>query len=186
MFYKKLATVVFILCLVFVSSAKSASLVTKPKDHSLKAIFASQTENLKHSRYICRHGGHQNQRWHCKAKVWLLSEWKETNAKLHPVLDIKAFIRKNHPCLARIIEGGNGVVGENGAYDPTLDFGGGHGNTSEPYGIPQANPGYKMRSAGADWATNPFTQLKWMVNYARVRYGGDCEALTYKINNGSY
>jgi len=39
------------------------------------------------------------------------------------------------------------------------------------YGLCQATPGYKMATAGADWATNPVTQLRWCSNYAK-RYGG--------------
>lgn len=39
------------------------------------------------------------------------------------------------------------------------------------YGLCQATPGYKMASAGADWAVNPVTQLKWCTGYARSRYG---------------
>ena len=39
------------------------------------------------------------------------------------------------------------------------------------YGIPQALPGNKMASAGADWRTNPVTQLKWMQSYVMGRYG---------------
>lgn len=39
------------------------------------------------------------------------------------------------------------------------------------YGLCQSTPGSKMASAGADWATNPVTQLKWCSNYAK-RYGG--------------
>jgi hypothetical protein len=29
-----------------------------------------------------------------------------------------------------------------------------------------------MASAGADWATNPITQLRWCDGYATSRYGG--------------
>ena len=39
------------------------------------------------------------------------------------------------------------------------------------YGIPQALPGTKMASAGADWETNPVTQIRWMASYVN-RYGG--------------
>lgn len=39
------------------------------------------------------------------------------------------------------------------------------------YGIVQATPGAKMASAGADWATNPITQLRWATSYAVGRYG---------------
>ena len=43
-------------------------------------------------------------------------------------------------------------------------------------GICQALPGKKMASAGADWETNPITQLKWsngsaIGRYAISRYG---------------
>lgn len=39
------------------------------------------------------------------------------------------------------------------------------------YGLCQSTPGSKMASAGADWQTNPITQLRWCSGYAN-RYGG--------------
>jgi hypothetical protein len=39
------------------------------------------------------------------------------------------------------------------------------------YGIPQANPGSKMASAGSDWKTNPATQIKWGLGYIKATYG---------------
>jgi len=48
--------------------------------------------------------------------------------------------------------------------------------SSSAYGIPQSLPGNKMASAGADWQTNPVTQLKWMKSYVAARYGGFCNA----------
>ncbi len=44
--------------------------------------------------------------------------------------------------------------------------------TSAGFGLCQATPGYKMASAGSDWATNPITQLHWCSGYAKSRYGG--------------
>ncbi|MEZ5186114.1 MAG: hypothetical protein R2720_10250 [Candidatus Nanopelagicales bacterium] len=38
-------------------------------------------------------------------------------------------------------------------------------------GIPQALPGSKMASAGADWKTNPQTQIRWGASYIKDRYG---------------
>lgn len=75
---------------------------------------------------------------------------------------------------------------ENARMDPTLNYGGGHGNASVAYGIPQAYPGYKMASAGPDWRTNPETQLKWMIGYARSRYGSLCGAAYSRRVNGTY
>ncbi len=40
------------------------------------------------------------------------------------------------------------------------------------YGLCQSTPGSKMATAGADWATNPITQLRWCSGYAQGRYGG--------------
>ena len=48
--------------------------------------------------------------------------------------------------------------------------------SSSAYGIPQALPGSKMSSAGADWATNPKTQINWGVGYIQDRYGTPCTA----------
>ncbi|MBR3220524.1 G5 domain-containing protein [Candidatus Saccharibacteria bacterium] len=47
---------------------------------------------------------------------------------------------------------------------------------SGAYGIPQALPGSKMASAGADWKTNPVTQIRWMIGYVNGRYGGWVQA----------
>ena len=48
--------------------------------------------------------------------------------------------------------------------------------SSSAYGIPQALPGSKMASAGADWATNPATQIEWGLGYIRDSYGSPCAA----------
>jgi hypothetical protein len=39
-------------------------------------------------------------------------------------------------------------------------------------GLCQSLPGSKMASAGADYLTNPVTQLRWCSSYAQSRYGG--------------
>lgn len=57
---------------------------------------------------------------------------------------------------------------------------------SGAYGIPQALPGSKMASAGADWKTNPLTQLRWMDSYVKGRYGGWQQALSFKQAKGWY
>jgi Transglycosylase SLT domain len=49
-------------------------------------------------------------------------------------------------------------------------------NASGAYGIPQALPGSKMATAGADWLTNPATQIKWGLGYIQSRYGTPCQA----------
>ena len=39
------------------------------------------------------------------------------------------------------------------------------------WGLCQALPGSKMASAGADWQTNPVTQLRWCSGYAAGKGG---------------
>jgi murein DD-endopeptidase MepM/ murein hydrolase activator NlpD len=58
--------------------------------------------------------------------------------------------------------------------------------TSSAYGIPQALPGSKMASAGADWRTNPVTQMKWGLDYIADRYGTPCAAWAHSQNKGWY
>lgn len=57
---------------------------------------------------------------------------------------------------------------------------------SGAYGIPQALPGSKMATAGADWETNPITQLRWMDSYVKGRYGSWQAALIFKMEKGWY
>ncbi|HYH34650.1 MAG TPA: lytic transglycosylase domain-containing protein, partial [Nocardioides sp.] len=58
--------------------------------------------------------------------------------------------------------------------------------TSSAYGIPQALPGEKMASAGADWETNPVTQIRWGLGYIQDRYGSPCGAWAHSESHGWY
>jgi len=49
-------------------------------------------------------------------------------------------------------------------------------NGSGAYGIPQALPGGKMQAYGADWKTNPATQIKWGLAYVKGKYKNACGA----------
>ena len=59
-------------------------------------------------------------------------------------------------------------------------------NASGAYGIPQALPGSKMASAGADWQTNPATQIRWGLGYIKAIYGNPCGAWAFEEANGYY
>ncbi|WP_307842000.1 lytic transglycosylase domain-containing protein [Salinibacterium sp. SWN1162] len=61
-----------------------------------------------------------------------------------------------------------------------------HNSSSGAYGIPQSLPGDKMASAGADWATNPATQISWGLSYIEGRYGTPCGAWAHSESNGWY
>jgi phage-related protein len=58
--------------------------------------------------------------------------------------------------------------------------------SSDAYGIPQALPGSKMKSAGADWKTNPATQIRWGLGYIRSRYGTPTAANNFQRANNWY
>lgn len=84
-----------------------------------------------------------------------------------PRLAAQAVFGSQYECAAAIIS-------RESRWDPTAT------NTSTgAYGLPQALPGSKMATAGADWATNPLTQLRWMHAYITTRYGDACNAWAF-------
>jgi hypothetical protein len=58
--------------------------------------------------------------------------------------------------------------------------------SSGAYGIPQALPGSKMASAGADWRTNTNTQINWGLGYIKGRYGSPDAAWAHEISHNWY
>jgi hypothetical protein len=58
--------------------------------------------------------------------------------------------------------------------------------TSGTYGIPQANPGSLMASAGLDWRTNYRPQVDWGLSYIAGRYGTPCGAWGFFVRNNWY
>jgi hypothetical protein len=63
-------------------------------------------------------------------------------------------------------------------------------NASNPssgaYGIPQADPGSKMGSAGPDWQSDAATQIRWGLNYIQSTYGSPCNAWAHEQADGWY
>ncbi|AEW96252.1 MULTISPECIES: aggregation-promoting factor C-terminal-like domain-containing protein [Streptomycetaceae] len=58
--------------------------------------------------------------------------------------------------------------------------------SSGAYGLVQALPGSKMASAGADWQTNPATQIKWGLSYMNSSYHSPCGAWQFWQANSWY
>lgn len=56
-------------------------------------------------------------------------------------------------------------------------------SSSVGYGLCQATPASKMATAGADWGTNPVTQLRWCTDYANRRYGSWQNAYNFWVKN---
>jgi hypothetical protein len=59
-------------------------------------------------------------------------------------------------------------------------------NPDGAYGIPQALPGSKMASAGADWQSNAATQIRWGLSYIQATYGSPCAAWAHSQATGWY
>jgi hypothetical protein len=171
-------TVSIFTMMLLVAPIAQAHLI-KPFKGTAAQKYEAAKINLAHARGACkahkRVAQGRDPMSHCSAIAWLRAVMSR-----HAPLTIKEYVRRHHPCLYTIIER------ENGRWDPTIDFGWGHGNVYEAYGIPQANPGTKMASAGHDWKTNPWTQLRWMIGYVNGRYGGECEALAHHNKYGQY
>lgn len=60
------------------------------------------------------------------------------------------------------------------------------GSPRAAYGIPQSDPGIKMAAAGADWRTNPRTQIRWGLNNIAKNYGDPLGAWAHKSRTGWY
>jgi hypothetical protein len=58
--------------------------------------------------------------------------------------------------------------------------------SSGAYGIPQSLPASKMATEGADYLTNPETQIRWGMKYIKSRYGSPCGALAHSDRIGWY
>ena len=53
------------------------------------------------------------------------------------------------------------------------------------YGIPQANPGTKMASAGSNWKTSAATQIAWGLKYIKDTYGSPSQVPGW-LGQGGY
>lgn len=54
-------------------------------------------------------------------------------------------------------------------------------NPSGAYGIPQSLPASKMASFGADYLTNPITQINWGLSYISAVYQNPCNAWAHSV-----
>lgn len=61
-----------------------------------------------------------------------------------------------------------------------------HNKSSEAHGIPQSLPASKMRSEGADYYTNGYTQIRWGLKYIKGRYGSPSKAWQHSQRKGWY
>jgi hypothetical protein len=57
---------------------------------------------------------------------------------------------------------------------------------SGAYGLGQAKPASKMAPYGADYMTNPVTQVKFVIGYTAKKYGSACGAAAFRATHGWY
>ena len=61
-----------------------------------------------------------------------------------------------------------------------------HNSSSGAHGIPQSLPASKMASHGDDYWDNPYTQIRWGLDYIVGRYGSPSSALGHSNSYGWY
>jgi hypothetical protein len=159
------------------TSTAQAHLVTKPKGASLKARLASQTENLKHARFVCGHGGGDHKRWSCKAVAWLTIERNETVRAMQPKVDPRCWSDNPNVALGNMMARAYGwhtgdewcslylLWNHESGWSEHAD-----NPDSDACGIPQrmdncANAGYDARR-----------QIAWGLSYIDGRYGEPSDA----------
>lgn len=156
-----------------------------PKKNHLQNRLASQTENLKHARYVCRHGGGQHKRWACKARIWISNERKETQRALAPKLtggSPAANVALGRHLAAKLY-GWTGYEWEalyalwnhESGWSQYAD-----NPDSDACGIPQ-----RMDNC-ANAGHNPLKQILWGLRYIDGRYGAPSSALSHLRRNNYY
>jgi len=118
--------------------------------------------------------------------VWALVIAKWAGAAYPFNQNLRQQVYLTDPCLAEIIDHETMYT-----WSPTIYNGGSHWHPGDrpkdlSYGLPQSYPAEKMASAGPDWRTSPWTQLRWMRSYVKARYGSACAALRFWFRNGWY
>jgi len=78
-------------------------------------------------------------------------------------------------------ESGFHIKSSDGAQGSSGD---GNWGTPKTWGIPQSNPGHKMKEAGPDWRTNALTQIKWGLDYISQSYGSPSKAKEHGMSTG--
>lgn len=123
-------------------------------------------KNYQHVSYVCKYGKNETKEHACSKVQFYIPQGE---------VELRRYI--DDDCLEDIIEWETG-----GTWSPTIWNGRGSG----AYGLPQALPAHKMRSAGEDYMWNPITQIRWMRWYVNARYGNACNARAFKITYGWY
>ena len=110
-----------------------------------------------------------------------LKKFTQLGAAAHQIAEVEYVFGKVHGysnteigCMedTTVMESGNDVTATN--------------SKTKAYGLPQSLPASKMAVAGSDYRTNALTQLKWMDEYMKERYGGPCETWAHWDEDHSY
>jgi hypothetical protein len=160
------------------------TVVSRSSDRTL-AVRADSHSSRQTSRQTSRHADRRTDRDPAKAAALGLSSGpavggqeslsaQDPQAIAEALLPTFGFDSSQMSCLVPLWMGESGwrVSAENAS--------------SGAYGIPQALPGSKMVTAGADWRTNAATQIEWGLGYIRDRYGSPCGAWGFKQGHGWY
>jgi hypothetical protein len=142
---KRIITTLFAAFALIVAADANAHLMVTKHCTTLQCINGRQLQNLKHARYVCNNGAHQNKRWNCAAVKWLTREYNETEAVLHPRVLIVGHY-SGWSCIT------------NGAYPKAPHEGNGYnGSHTGPLGMTTPWAGYMP--PGRDWVHSPVSAV---------------------------
>ena len=157
-----------------------------PKRNHLENRLAQQTENVKHLRYVARHGAGKNQRWHRHMLPIVERERAETVQALTPESPRQLAYRlaaQRGWSAAELDE----IIGQESGWNPCRHY---PSTTNCDYmgsnacGIPQANPcPHEWR--GRLWETR-YQQVYWLMRYLESHHGGLPNAVVHKRRTGWY
>src|SRR5665213_1292245 len=128
------------------------------------------------ARHACRRSHHLD-RAQCRIALRADARWTSTH-QAHAASATCVTIACDQSYIVSLVGPGEGACVENiiGREDTTYDPEQWNTQGSGAYGLGQALPASKMASAGADWQTNPKTQIRWVVGYTTGSYGSPCDA----------
>lgn len=75
---KLLVLTVVVIGLFGGTNTAQGHLAYEAKGESLKHRLEAQTKNLKHAKFVCKHGAGHHKRWACEARAWITRERGET------------------------------------------------------------------------------------------------------------
>jgi hypothetical protein len=144
------------------TNASIAAVQEKDRQAAIAAKKAAEKARKEEAARVAR--AKERQALEAKKKALIANAQKDPRAAARVLMADYGFDESQWSCLDNLWIGESGwrYTAENAS--------------SGAYGIPQSLPASKMASVGADYRTNPVTQIKWGLQYIKSSYGTPCGA----------